>query len=166
MIQSRNKSNARLFWAVTLSFFIALVLTVLPLPQWLFYFWPDWMALLVFYWALTVPERVGPWVGFAIGTLMEVLFVRKFGVLGFGMAILAFAVNRSHLQLRALSIWQQMLIVGLFVGFLKLIVGWLYGLISGFTLTTDYWYSLIGSMLIWPFVFILMHEVRRMARID
>ena len=154
-----------LFWAISLSSFMALVLTILPLPQWVFYFWPDWMALVVVYWALSVPQRVGPWVGFAIGTLLEVLFVRKFGVLGLGMAILAFTVNRTHLQLRALSVWQQMIVVGLFIGFFKLVTGWLYGLITGFTITREYWYSLLGCILFWPFVFILLQEFRRAARI-
>jgi len=111
------------------------------------------------------PERIGPWVAFAIGTLLEVLFVRTFGVLGLGMALLAFSVNRWALQLRPLSIWQQMIVVGLFDGLYKLITGWLYGLITDFTITSEYWYSLLGVMLCWPFVFILLQELRRSARL-
>ena len=148
------------------SSFIALALTILPMPQWILHFWPDWMALVVIYWSLTVPDRVGPWIGFLIGTVLEVLFVRNFGVLGFGMATLAFLVNRASLQLRVLSVWQQMIVIGLFIGIFKLITGWLYGLIDDFTITDEYWYSLLGGMLIWPFVFILLQELRRSARIN
>jgi rod shape-determining protein MreD len=162
----RKASSLNLFLVICLSSFIALTLTVIPLPQWVFYFRPDWMALVVVYWALTVPDRVGPWIGFAIGTVLEVLFVRNFGVLGFGMAILAFMVNRASLQLRVLSFWQQMLVVGIFVGIFKLVTGWLYGLIADFTITGEYWYSLLGSMLTWPFIFILLQELRRSARIN
>ena len=162
----KQTSTLNLFWAMCLSSFIALTLTIIPLPQWAFNFWPDWMALVLVYWALTVPDRVGPWVGFAIGTILEVLFVRNFGVLGFGMAMLAFTINRASLQLRVLSFWQQMLLVGLFVGIFKLITGWLYGLINDFTLTNEYWYSILGSMLAWPFIFILLQELRRSLRIN
>jgi rod shape-determining protein MreD len=162
----RQTSRLSLFWAISLSTFVALVLTVLPVPQIIFHFWPDWIALVLIYWALTVPEKIGPWVGFAVGTLMEVLFVRSFGVMGLGLATLVFTVNRANLQLRVLSIWQQMIVVGLFIGIFKLITGWLYGLIDGFVMSNEYFHSLIGCMVIWPFIFILLQEMRRMARIS
>lgn len=150
---------------VSISAFVALVLTVVQLPGWLFYFWPDWIAIVVAYWALVTPKRVGPFVGFVIGTLLEVLFVRKFGVLGFGLATLAFIVNATSQQLRALSIWQQMISMGVFISFFKLLTGWLSGLVSGFTITSEYWYSLLGSVLIWPFAYILLEELRRVVRV-
>lgn len=161
----RKVSNSGVFWAVSLSVFVALVLTALPAPEVLFNFWPDWVALVLFYWALMMPERVGPWVGFLVGTLMEALFVKSFGVLGLGFATLLFVINGVHLQLRVLSVWQQMIVVTLFIGIFKLVTGWLYGLIEGFALSGEYFYSLLGCMVIWPFLFILMQELRRLARL-
>ena len=161
-----QRNSSLVFWVFALSIFIALVLTVLPVPQVVFYFWPDWIPLVMFYWALTDSERIGPWVGFAVGTLMEVVFVRSFGVLGLGMATMVFAVNRIHLQLRVLSVWQQMLVVGIFIGIFKLITGWIYGMISGFTLNAEDFYSLIGGMVTWPFLFILLQELRRSTRLN
>lgn len=161
-----RRSSSALFWAFTLSIFVALVLTVLPVPQMVFYLWPDWIPLVMFYWALTDSERVGPWVGFAVGILMEVLSLRNFGVLGLGMATMVFAVNRIHLQLRVLSVWQQMLVVGIFIGIFKLVTGWLYGLIADFTINAEYFYSLLGGMLTWPFLYILLQELRRSSRLN
>jgi len=112
-----------------------------------------------------VPDRIGPFVAFVIGTLLEVLFVRKFGVLGLGLATLAFIVNSTHQQLRALSVWQQLFVVGLFIAVFKLLTGWLYGMVSEFTITGEYWYSIFGGMLVWPFIFILLEELRRKLRI-
>ena len=163
---NQNKSVMKLVWVIFLSSFVALILTILPLPQQVFYFWPDWMALIVIYWSLSVPDRIGPWVGFVIGTVLEVLFVRNFGVLGFSMAILAFSTNRMSLQLRALSIWQQTLFVCVFIAVFKLITGWLYGLSNDFTITGEYWFSLVGDFIFWPFVFILLQELRRITRIQ
>lgn len=157
--------SGRVFVAVFISVFVALVLTVVQLPGWLFYYWPDWIAIVVAYWALVAPKRIGPYVGFIIGTLLEVLFVRKFGVMGFGLATLALVVNTTSQQLRVLSIWQQMISMGVFIGLFKLLTGWLSGMVAGFTITTEYWYSLLGTVVIWPFAFILLEELRRAARI-
>ncbi len=155
----------RLAFGVSISAFIALVLTVVQLPAWLFYFWPEWIALVVIYWALATPKSVGPFVGFIIGTLLEVLFVRVFGVLGLGLATLAFMVNSASRQLRVLSIWQQMISVGFFVAIFKLLTGWLSGLLEESTITAEDWYSIVGSVVIWPFVYILLEELRRTVRI-
>lgn len=161
----QQKSWVSLFWAVFLSSSVAFVLTVLPLSTEVFYFWPDWVAMVVFYWALSLPDRVGPWVGLLVGTVMEVLLVDNFGVLGLGMAVLAFMANRASSQLQVLSLWQKTIVIGLLIGIYKLITGWLNGLISDFTITSEYWYSLLGDMLLWPFVFILLRELRRIARL-
>lgn len=162
-----NRGSAvGLFWAVVISTFIALVLMLIALPDSLFYFWPDWIALVVIFWALYQPIRFGPVCGFIIGTLLEVLFVRNFGVLGLGLASLAFFVNSTHQQLKVLSPWQQMFIIGFFIAVFKLITGWLSGLVSDFQTNSEYWYSLLGDVLVWPFVTILLHELRRIFRLN
>lgn len=166
MVSTRRASSVSLFWAMVISTFIALVLMLIQLPQSLFYFWPDWIALVVIYWALFEPERIGPFCGFIIGTLLEVLFVRHFGVLGLGLASLAFIINSTHQQLRVLSPWQQMFLIGLFVGVFKLMTGWFSGMVSDFVITTEYWYSLWGDIIVWPFMCILLQELRRLLRLS
>lgn len=164
----RNNSNVsglQIFFGVFISVFVGLVLTKVQLPDFLRYFRPDWIAIVVAYWALRTPDQVGPFVALAIGTLLEVLFVRKFGVLGLGLATLAFLTNSASQQLRALSIWQQMISIGFFIALFKLLTGWLSGMVSEFTITSDYWYSILGSVLIWPFATILLEELRSALRI-
>lgn len=160
----QQSDRFNLLWAFSLSAFLALVLMILQVEQ-ILYFWPEWMALVVVYWALMAPEKIGPLVAFITGTLLEVLLVRNFGILGFGLATLAFVVNSAHLQLRVLSLWQQTIVIGLFVAAFKLITGWLYGMATDLTITTQYFYPAIGSMLVWPFVYILLQELRSRARI-
>lgn len=161
----KQSSKYNVLWAVVFSVLVALALMIVPLPTWVFYYWPDWVALVLVYWALYTPDRVGPLVGFIIGIVLEVLFVREFGVEALGLATLALLVNRANQQLSVLSIWQQTIIIGLFVAIFKLITGWLYGLVADFTITIEYWYSIFGDIVIWPFVSILLHELRRKARI-
>jgi len=164
-VVSSDQDFGRVLFGLVISAIIALILTVVQLPDWLFLFWPDWIAMVLIYWALKKPEHIGPFAAFIIGTLMEVLFVRKFGVLGLGLATLAFIANSTSLQIRIMTVWQQTLLIGLFIGIFKLITGWLYGLVSDLTITREYWYPILSSMLLWPFVFILLEELRRALRI-
>lgn len=144
-----------------LSVFIALVLMLLPVPQWLFYFWPNWMALVLLYWAMMHPNRVGPMVALLVSLLLEVLFVSHFGVIGAGLVVVVFFVNRIQAQLRAMSVWQQAIVMALLIGVFKLLTGWLTGMVSDFIISVEYWYSLITNFLIWPFLVILLNLLKQ-----
>jgi len=165
VVSANRGSNRSLFFAVVISTFIALVLMLIQFPSWFFNFWPDWVAIVVIFWSLHQPERFGPVAGFIIGMLMEVLFVHTFGVWGLGLASLAFIVNSTHQQLRVLSVWQQIFVIGLFIAVFKFIIGWFSGMVSDFVINSQFWYSLLGDILVWPFVTILLHELRRMLRL-
>ena len=106
---SDDQDFGRVVLGVAISAIAALILTVVQLPDWLFHFWPDWIAMVVIYWALQKPQHIGPFSAFIVGTLLEVLFVRKFGVLGLGLATLAFISNSSNQQIRIMTVWQQTL---------------------------------------------------------
>ena len=165
MVSSKRGTTVNFIWAIVISTFAALVLKLVALPPSVFYFWPDWIVIVVVFWSLHQPDKFGPISAFVIGILLEVLFVRNFGVISLGLACLAYVGNFSHQQLRALSPWQQMFVVGFFIGVYKLVTGWLLGLVSEFDMTKEYWYSLLGDILIWPFAIILLHELRRMMRL-
>ena len=58
--------------AVILSFLTAFVLTLLPLPDWANAYRPDWVALVLIYWCLDLPHRIGPGVGWVAGLMLDI----------------------------------------------------------------------------------------------
>ncbi len=164
-MNAESQGRGGIYWAFAISCFFAFALTLVQIPDWLSPFWPDWVALLIVYWALLAPTRIGPVAGFAIGTILEVLTAKTLGVFSAGLATLAFLVNLSHLQLRVTSRWQQIFLVILFVATFKLIHLWLDGLVGDARLTVQDWYSLLGDLAIWPFLNIVLDELRRLYRI-
>jgi len=164
-MNSKIQSPTSVYWAFALSCFVAFTLMLMQVPDWLSPFWPDWIALVIVYWALLAPNRIGPLTGFIIGTMLEVLTGKTFGVISVGLSTLAFLVNLSHLQLRITSRWQQMFLVVLFVAIFKLINVWLEGMVGDARLTAQDWYSLLGDIVMWPFLNIVLDELRRAYRI-
>ena len=43
--------------AVILSFVIAFLLTLVPVPEWVTMYRPDWVVLVLIYWCLEIPDR-------------------------------------------------------------------------------------------------------------
>ena len=116
-------------------------------------------------WALQAPQKVTPLTAFIVGTMLEVLTAKTFGVVSIGLATLVFLVNLSYLQLRVLSSWQQVFLVVVLVAFSNLINLWLEGLVGGNKISVEDWYSIVGNIVVWPFINILLNEVRRAFRI-
>ena len=43
---------------IVLTFIVALLLTVIPVPDWARYIRPDWVGLVLIYWCMALPERI------------------------------------------------------------------------------------------------------------
>jgi len=61
-------------WVIWLTFAIGLLLSVSPMPQFMEVFRPMWLALLLAFWTLTVPGKVGMTTAFILGLAEDVLY--------------------------------------------------------------------------------------------
>ena len=49
------------------------MLAVIPLPQWLLWGRPEWIALVLIYWTIALPYRVGIFTALLLGIVVDVL---------------------------------------------------------------------------------------------
>lgn len=162
-MSSSNKSG--LFFILLLCSLLFSVLTIVELPVWMFYFRPDWIALVVVYWVLALPNRLGIVFGLLHGLLLDLLLIKSFGLNALGLALLAFTVSRTHMQMRMFPIWQQSLIVGIMIAAMKMIVAWIATWVSDFQISQYYWYSIVADIIVWPFLYIILRDIRRSMRL-
>lgn len=76
-------------WFVVLSLFFALLLNFLPTAYWPGI--PDWVALVLCFWAIREPRRVGMGWAFVLGLAMDVADGAVLGQHGFAYVLLAYA---------------------------------------------------------------------------
>lgn len=80
MMQPKSNSSALLLSVpVVTSFAAAMVLSIVALPESVSSFRPDFVALVLIFWCLYYPDRVGLLVAFAVGLLADAMY---FGILG------------------------------------------------------------------------------------
>lgn len=60
------------FLVIYLSLVVAMVLMILPLPDWVQIYRPNWVALVLIYWSMALPKRVGLWFAFFSGIILDV----------------------------------------------------------------------------------------------
>ena len=94
------------YGVILLSFVAAYTLAVLPLPQWLLWGRPEWVALTLIYWAIALPHRVGMVTGLLLGVGLDVLEGAVLGQNAFALVVVALLSLTLYQRLRVYSLWQ------------------------------------------------------------
>ncbi len=146
---------------IVASFGVALILAISPGPDWAEQFRPDWVGLVLIYWCMAVPQRVGVGTGWLAGLILDVLNGALLGQYALAKSVIAFLTVRFHLQLRMFPRWQQAASVLLLIAINYLLVLWARALAGEAPASWSYWTPSIVSMLIWPWLFVILRDVRR-----
>ncbi len=153
-------------WVILLSFIAAFVLSSLPLPEWLDHFRPDVVALVLIYWCMALPHRVGVGVGWLAGLVLDAARGTLLGQHALALAVSAFLVVKTHQRIRVFPLWQQAISVMLILLLNQLLVFWVNGII-GYP-PDDAWFlaPAVGGMLLWPWAFIILRDLRRRFQVS
>lgn len=159
-----EKPKGRLI--IASSFIVALMLTAMPLPDWALAWRPCWVAMVLIYWCMALPGRVGPGTGWLMGLLIDVLQGTLLGMNAMGFAVIAYFVQNSFQRLRVSPLTQQSMVVGFYLGIYLLVSLWIRGVSDDPNINWNYWMPLVTSMLLWPWLFIVLRDMRRKFHIS
>jgi len=150
---------------IVLSFIVALALHMLALPDWAEPLRPDWLVLVLVYWCIAIPERVGVIIGWLVGLLLDVANGALLGQNAMILAIVAYLALRLHQRIRVFPLWQQSVSVMLLVTLHLMLILWIKGILGQSIETLTYWLSAISSLFAWPLVYLILRHLRREYRV-
>lgn len=150
---------------ILLCFIFALLLQMFALPDWAETLRPDWIALVLIYWCIALPERVGVGTGWLIGLILDVANGALLGQNALALAIVAYLALRLHQRIRLFPLWQQSVSVLLLVTLHLMLVLWIKGAVGQSSETWAYWMPAFTSMLVWPPTYIILRGLRRNYRV-
>ncbi|MDH5447256.1 MAG: rod shape-determining protein MreD [Gammaproteobacteria bacterium] len=153
------------FWTIWGTFFIAMILMLIPLPEWARVYQPQWITMVLIYWCLALPERVGVGTAWLVGVMIDVLTGTLLGQHALGLAIIAFLTLKMYQRLRVFPMWQQALSVMVLVAMQQMVSLWVLGIIGTPPDSLTYWISSITSLLIWPWIYLFLRNTRRAFQI-
>jgi rod shape-determining protein MreD len=153
--------NQNLWIAVPVTVLFALVLTLLPMPEWTVWLRPAWVMMVLIYWSMTSPQYVNVGTAWTVGIILDVLNGTLLGEHALALVIVTYFVVRMHSQLRVYPIPQQAIWVFLFVLLYQFVLFCVQGFLGELPKTWLYWSSSATSMLLWPWVYTIMRDYRR-----
>ena len=162
MIYSRPRRD----WIIVSSFLVAFLLTAIPVPEWAAYWRPEWVAMVLFYWCMALPQRVGIGTAWGLGLILDVLKGSLLGQHALGFSVTSFIILKTHQRIRVFPLFQQALIIFFLVVLHELLVLWVQGIIGKPPDSWKYWLPAVTTMLLWPWLFILLRDVRRRFQVN
>lgn len=153
------KASGRGIIAATLA--IAIWLSVIPLPDWARWARPEWVAMVMIYWVIALPHRIGIGAAFATGLVLDVVEGSPLGENAFALAIVAYLALSLYQRMRMYAVWQQSGIVFVLIGLNQLLCHWVQTLTSKVVPTMLFLLPALISALLWPTAMLLLRKVRR-----
>jgi rod shape-determining protein MreD len=148
-------------WVILLSFIVGLLLTIIPIPIWATAWRPEWLIMILTYWCLALPQRVGVITGWSLGILQDVLSDTLLGQHALMLSLIAYVSALSHTRVRAFPLWQQSLGMGVLVAINLILHVWIHGMLGHPPRDWTFFYPVLTSVVLWPWIFIMLRDLRR-----
>jgi len=134
---------------ILVSFIIAFILIIIPLPPALQMMRPEFVTITLIYWCIALPNRVGVGIGWSAGLVIDVLTDTLLGQHALTLALIAYLASKLHQRIRVFPVWQQALTVLVLMSFQATITMWIKGLLSESPAFTTFMLPAISTAVVW-----------------
>ena len=145
---------------VIITIIVAIMLTVVPLPDWAEPYRPDWVALTLIYWAMMMPRTWSVGSAWIIGIIVDVAQGTILGQHALALCFVVFATVRFHLLMRVFPMQQLTATVFALLALYQFVLFWINGVAGIDVALSNYWGPVITGTLLWPVVMALLSGVR------
>ncbi|GAA3715887.1 rod shape-determining protein MreD [Oceanisphaera sediminis] len=146
---------------IGISLLLALILSILPLPELIAPFRPDWLLVTLIYWTIALPHRANVGTAFFSGLMLDLLLGSVLGVHALALVIPVYLAASQFQRMRNYSVWQQAFVVGALAILNKVLIFWAAYVNRDIQLDYHYFWSIVSSMVFWPWIFLLLRKCRR-----
>lgn len=153
------------YLVIYLSLLVALVLMILPLPDWVQMYRPNWIALTLIYWSMALPKRVGLWFAFFTGIILDTSLGTLLGQHTLALVIIIYINLSFYQRIRVLALAQQAIYIFVLLLIEQVVVAWVEGILGRPTPLLAFFGAPFIGMLIWPWVFVVLRDIRRKSQV-
>jgi len=159
---SKDRASRRL--PILASIVFALMLTIVPLPDYASPFRPDWVALTLIYWAMNLPRTYSVGSAWIVGIVLDVAHGTLLGQHALALCFMVYITVKFHLQIRQFPLSQLTATVFALLALYQFILFWINGVAGVHAAATTYWGPVLTGTLVWPLLFMFFSGLRYRAR--
>lgn len=141
----------------------ALMLAIVPLPDWASPYRPDWVVLTLIYWSIALPRAYSVGTAWVLGILLDIAYGTLLGQHALALALVGYFTVKFHLQLRVFPLSQMTAIVLALLALYQFVLFWINGIAGIYPDAVIYWGPVASGTLLWPVVAVILGGVRYRA---
>ena len=145
---------------VLITLIIALMLMIMPLPTAVEPFRPDWLALVLIFWAMTVPRSYSVGVAWLIGIVLDVAQGTLLGQHALALCVIVYITVKFHLLMRVFPFSQLTATVFALLALYQFLLFWINGVAGVKAPAIEYWGPVVAGTIVWPFLSIFLSGLR------
>ncbi len=140
----------------------ALILQIVPLPDWADMARPDFLIITVLFWSMMAPRVGGLALAFVCGLLLDLFQGLVLGQHALAACLPAYLAMRLHLRLRLFPVLHQALMVFLLLALYQFVLFWIDGITGHPVSHWARWLPPFTGALLWPvWIGLLGHAYQR-----
>ena len=147
----------------TVSIVAALILSIVPLPGPVASFRPDWVAVVLIYWALIEPRRYGLFTAFWLGLVLDTLSGTLLGQHSLSLLVVVWLSQRFYFRIRAFPASQVAIVVIVLLAIYEFLLFWIDGMAGREVPLIDRLGPVITGGALWLLVLVGVERGRRAA---
>lgn len=151
--------------AVFSSLLGAIILAMLPLPDWMVWLRPAWVLMVLIFWSMMTPDFVGVGTAWLVGVILDLLNGTLLGEHALALTVIVYMVSYLSIRLRMSPLLQQGISVFFFTLIYLFIVYCIQGFIGELPGSHMYWLSAVSSMMLWPWFFVVMRDTSKWFKV-
>ena len=151
------------WFAPALSLLTALVLSVVPLPDSIAPFRPDWVAMVLLYWSLIAPRRYGLLTAFWMGLALDALSGALLGQHALALLIIVYLGQRFYLRIRVFPVSQLALTVIVLLSLYQFVLFWIDGVAGRTVPLVERWAPVVSGTVLWMLILVFFERGRQAA---
>ena len=152
-----KRRNAIPAWG---SIVAALTLSLVPLPDPVEPFRPDWAALALIYWTIRQPERYSVGKAWLVGLVLDIAQGTLLGQHALALVAVTFLTSRFHLLMRVFPLSQLTVTVCALLAVYQFLLFWINGVAGIDARAVSYWGPVIAGTIAWSLITGLLSGLR------
>jgi rod shape-determining protein MreD len=147
----------------TTSIVLALILSIVPLPDVVAPFRPDWVAVVLIYWSLIDPRRYGLFSAFWLGLVLDTLSGTLLGQHSLALLVVVYLSQRFYFRIRAFPASQVAIVVIALLAIYEFLLFWIDGVAGRNVPLLDRLGPVLTGGALWLLVLVGVERGRRAA---
>ena len=145
---------------VLMTILVAFMLMIMPLPNGAESFRPDWLTLVLIFWAITVPRSYSVGIAWLLGIVLDVAQGTMLGQHALALCVIVYITVKFHLLMRVFPLSQLTATVFALLALYQFLLFWINGVAGVSAPAVDYWGPVVSGTIIWPILSMFLSGMR------